>query len=370
MIGLPTGTPWLWVAPLGVALVLGLLVTPAAIAAAVRFGVIDQPLGLKLHKRPTPLLGGVAVYVAFAVSALLFLPLGGPVLGILAGGFVAVVVGIVDDRFSLPPLVHLAGQTLAAVVTVVAGAGVIRHVSIPWAAANYQGSWEIPLALGVPFTIFWLVGMMNTVNFLDGLDGLSTGVGIIAALLLALWATYSNHYVAHLSGGWHHADLLLPLMLAGGLLGFLPYNWNPARIFIGDSGAMFVGMALATLSIIGPDKIGTALLILIIPVLDVAWAIVRRQMRGRSFLAGDKQHVYHRMIELGMSHLATVLSLYALCIALGALDLLLTKLYKLIAFALLGALTIGAFVWLEIAGSRQATRAKNSPDTRPASQAT
>jgi UDP-GlcNAc:undecaprenyl-phosphate GlcNAc-1-phosphate transferase len=359
-------TPWFWLAPLLIAGALGLLATPIVRWLAIRFDVLDWPVGQKIHKHPTPLLGGVAVYAAFAMATMLFLPIGGPVLGILAGGAAAVTVGILDDRLRLSPLVHLAGQTLAATVTVVAGVGIVRNVSDPFAAANYQGSWHLPVVLGAAFTLFWIVGMMNTVNFLDGLDGLSAGVGTIAALLLAVWAAQPQRYIAHPSAVFHHAELILPLILAGGLLGFLPYNWHPARIFIGDAGALFIGQALAALSILGPAKIGTALLILIIPVLDVAWAIVRRQLRGRSFLTGDKQHVYHRMLELGMSHLATVISLYALCIVLGMLDLVLVKLQKLIAFAVLGLLAAAAFVALEVAGNRReaaAQRHKPAPRT-------
>ncbi len=335
---------------------------------AKRLGVIDQPIGMKIHKAATPLLGGVAVYIAFAVACFLFLPIAGPVLGIVAGGFVAVAVGVLDDRISLPPMIHLAGQALAAVVTVAAGLGVVKYISIPWAAANFNGSWHVPLLVGAIFTLFWIVAMMNTINFLDGLDGLSTGVGIIAALLLAVWAAHEHHFIAHPSASFHHADLILPVVLAGALFGFLPYNWNPARIFIGDSGAMFVGLALASLSILGPAKIGTALVVLCIPVLDVAWAIIRRHLHGRSFLTGDKQHVYHRMLELGMSHTSTVVSLYAVCILLAVADLTLLKLEKLIAFAVVTILTVCAFVVLEKAGNKRQRRLNQSKPAPEPSQ--
>jgi UDP-N-acetylmuramyl pentapeptide phosphotransferase/UDP-N-acetylglucosamine-1-phosphate transferase len=192
--------------------------------------------------------------------------------------------------------------------------------------------------------------MMNTVNFLDGLDGLATGIAALAALMLAVWATEKQSLLVPVTA--HHVDLVLPLALAGALLGFLPYNWHLARIFLGDSGAMFIGLALAGLSIIGPAKLGTAMLVLIIPVLDVAWAIVRRRVRGRSFLSGDKQHVYHRMMELGLSHTSTVLLLYFLCLALATLDLTLHKAQKLVAFLLLAAAMGAVFILLEIRASR------------------
>jgi len=353
VFSLSTHSAWLWITPLIVTVGVALVLTPFAIRAANRFQVIDRPLGLKIHKKPTPLLGGVAVYIAFVIGAVLFLPLRGPVSGIIAGGAVAVIVGVVDDRFSLPPLGHLAGQVLAAVAAILAGVGVVKTISNPFASTHqilsFQGNWEVPTALGVAFTLFWIVGMMNTVNFLDGLDGLSSGVGIIAAAMLGWWA--ASHDVT----AFHHADLILPILLAGALLGFLPFNWSPARIFIGDSGAMFVGLALGGMSIFGTPKLAAALLVLIVPVLDVAWAIVRRALHGKSFLTGDKQHVYHRMIELGMSQRATVLSLYALCLILGMLDRLLIRLDKLIAWLAIAFLIGVAFIALEIAANRKRT---------------
>jgi UDP-GlcNAc:undecaprenyl-phosphate/decaprenyl-phosphate GlcNAc-1-phosphate transferase len=351
LISLSTHTPWLWLAPLVVSLIAGFLLTPLAIRAANRLQIIDRPIGLKIHKLPTPLLGGMAVYIAFAIGAVLFLPFAGPVSGIIGGGAVAVAVGVLDDRFSLPPLVHLGGQILAALVAVAAGVGVVKKISNPlastYAIAFQHGSWSVPTILGLLFTVFWLVGMMNTINFLDGLDGLSSGVGAIAAIMLAWWAV--THHVT----AFHHADLVLPIILAGALLGFLPFNWSPARIFIGDSGAMFVGLALGGMSIFGTPKIGTALLVLTIPVLDVAWAILRRLLHGRSFLTGDKQHVYHRMIELGLSRQVTVVLLFALCIMLGVLQLSFSRRDKLIAWLVVAVITGLAFLILEVRGNRR-----------------
>jgi UDP-GlcNAc:undecaprenyl-phosphate/decaprenyl-phosphate GlcNAc-1-phosphate transferase len=311
---------------------------------AIHFGNIDRPVGLKIHKHATPLMGGVAVFGAFVVASLVALPLSHPVVGLLAGGCVAVCVGVLDEKFSLPPLVHLLGHITAAAVAIVAGLGTISSISLPFASLITPG-YRLPAAVGLGLTVVWLVGMMNTINFLDGLDGLVTGVSAEVALLLAIWASESDRFF--LPASLHHEDLLLPLALLGALLGFLPFNWHVARIFLGDSGAMFIGLAIGSLAIVGPAKLGTALLVLIIPVLDVAWAIVRRQLRGRSFLAGDKQHVYHRMLEFGLSHTHTVISLYALVALFGILDLILVKAEKFFLFLLLAAVTVGTFILLE-----------------------
>jgi UDP-GlcNAc:undecaprenyl-phosphate/decaprenyl-phosphate GlcNAc-1-phosphate transferase len=295
-------------------------------------------------------MGGVAVYAAFVIAALTVLPLIPPVKGLIIGGFVAVVVGVLDEKLSLSPLIHLAGQTAAAVIAIVTGVGVVKTISVPTAALTSPGL-KLPLILGAALTLFWLVGMMNTINFLDGLDGLATGITALAALFLAAWAAKSS--VFYIPTTPHHEELYLPLALAGALIGFLPYNWHQARIFLGDSGSMFLGLSLGALSIVGPAKLATALLVLMIPVLDVLWAIVRRQMQGRSFLAGDKQHVYHRMLELGLSHTSTVLVLYVFCLALAVLDLSLFKLGRLIAFVLLATFIGAGFVLLEIRSSRR-----------------
>jgi UDP-GlcNAc:undecaprenyl-phosphate GlcNAc-1-phosphate transferase len=323
-------------------------------------GDIDRPLGNKIHRLATPLMGGVAVYAAFAVTCFFVVPVHGPVIGVLLGGLGAVVVGVLDELLTLPPLIHLAGQIAVAVLAIVTGVGFVVHVSVPGPLT--APGLQLPAALGVAFTIFWLVGMMNTVNFLDGLDGLATGVSIITALLMATWAweAYQDHRFL-LPPSAHPADFVLPLALAGALLGFLPFNWHVAKIFLGDSGSMFLGFSLAALSIVGPTKLGTALLVLIIPVLDVAWAIVRRQIRGRSFLSGDKQHVYHRMLDLGLGHTQTVLMLYGLCIALGGLDLWLLKLQKLLAFVALAVVAGSLYVVLEVRANRLAVNSAEPP---------
>jgi UDP-GlcNAc:undecaprenyl-phosphate GlcNAc-1-phosphate transferase len=268
-----------------------------------------------------------------------------------------VLVGVVDEYRSLRPLTHLGGQIVAALVAMAAGVGIVHHVSAPSSLAS--PGFELPALAGFLFTLFWLVGAMNTVNFVDGLDGLAAGIACIAALLLALWARDPHRYLLPVTP--HREDLILPLALAGALLGFLPFNWHVAKIFLGDSGSMFLGLAVGALSIIGPAKLGTALLILLVPVLDVAWAIVRRLLRGRNFLQGDKQHVYHRLMELGVSSTQTVLLFYLLCVALAVLDLSLLKIQKIVAFILLAACTIAAFAVIEVRATMRESQRRDRP---------
>lgn len=309
-------------------------------------------------------MGGVAVYLAVALAALAFLPPSAPVVGLLTGGLAAVVVGLFDEYRPLPPLIHLGGQVAAAVIAVAAGIGVVHHISLPTTGLTSPG-YQLPFLVGAVATVFWLVLMMNTVNFLDGMDGLAGGVGGLAALLLAGWALEPHPYLPFTTP--HHEDIILPLALAGALFGFLVFNWHPAKIFLGDSGSMFIGLALASLSIVGPTKFGTALVVMMIPVLDVAWAIVRRRLRGRNFLSGDKEHIYHRMLHLGIGYRTTIFLLYFLVLALAILDLALSKLDKLVAFIVLAVVMSAAFVVVEIRASRRRAATAGDIGAQPAS---
>jgi len=251
------------------------------------------------------------------------------------------------------------------VVTLCLNFPVISSVSNPLVkiGAGHTSQSVLPI-IGIVFTIFWIVGMMNTVNFLDGLDGLAGGVTAIAALFLGLWEVVVPNTF---SPSHQDQNVILPLMLCGAILGFLVYNWAPARIFMGDSGAMFIGFTLGALSLFGTaPRIGTALLILIVPIIDVAWAIVRRLLGRRSFASGDKHHIYHRMLDLGLSRRAVVLLFYGLCIVLGLIDLKLYRGDKVIAFAVVAVLAASGAVALEARGRRVASRAAATPVTNGA----
>jgi len=362
---------------LGVAFVLAVLLVPFSMRLARRLGVIDRPVGDKIHLRPTPLMGGVAIATAFLITA------GGwhvwtvlhehkpnvALTGLLIGCALAAALGIWDEIRTLPPRVHFLGQVGVVVVTLFLNYPIISHVSNPLQKISLHGTANlaVPGVVAVLFTVFWIVGMMNTVNFLDGLDGLAGGVTAIAALFLGLWG------VVIVGTGYAPAydsqNVILPLMLCGAILGFLVYNWAPARVFMGDSGAMFIGFTIGALSLFGTaPRIGTALLILIVPIIDVAWAIVRRLLGRRSFASGDKHHIYHRLLEVGLSRRAVVLLFYGLCIVLGLIDLKLYKGDKVIAFAVVAVLAAAGAVALEVRGRRVSSRAAApGGDYRPSS---
>lgn len=360
------------------------LLVPLGIRLAWKLDVIDTPRGFKIHRKPTPLMGGVAMAAAFLLTVLVIRPLfdhNQALIGLLVGCAGAAVLGFADEVFTLKPAVHFLGQVVVVVLAMAAHFPLVETISRPLGKVTPEsiqhGSIYLSTLLGFGpennvlvttiagglFTAFWIVGMMNTVNFLDGLDGLAGGVVAIAAVFLALWEVIVTG--SGFAPTYQDQNVYLPLILAGAILGFLCFNWRGV-VFMGDSGSMFLGFTIGALSIFGPVKLGTALLLLIIPITDVAWAIVRRALGRQSFASGDSRHIYHRMLELGLSRRTVVLLFYALCIVLGVIDLNLVKGAKIVAFVVVAVLTAAGAVMLEVLGRRhEASRRALSASPRP-----
>lgn len=287
-----------------------------------------------MHTEPKPYLGGLAIFAAFAVAVLAGGGLKEPkVAGILLGGAMIVLLGVVDDRFRLSPKVKLAGQIVAAAVLVY-GFGVhIERIYSP------LGNRYVDFGLfSGPLTIFWIVAFTNVVNLIDGLDGLAAGISSIAALTLLLVSMKQD-----LPGA-----IVLTAALAGAAIGFLRYNFNPAKIFMGDAGAMFLGYTLAAVSVHGVLKttatigIIVPVLALALPIFDTAFAIVRRLATGRSIGEADRDHLHHRLLRLGLSHRNTVLVMWAISASLGLSAVAITEV------SIFQALIIVAIVMLAI----------------------
>ncbi|MBN1485344.1 MAG: undecaprenyl/decaprenyl-phosphate alpha-N-acetylglucosaminyl 1-phosphate transferase [Chloroflexia bacterium] len=334
-------------------LLLSALLTPLARRLGQRAGWHVRSGDRHIHEGAIPRSGGLAMVLALSGMLLLLLrwpierPAGESIrIGLLAlGSLLAFALLLWDDIREMAPWPKLTIQFGVAAVAVLpyflapqqepAPGFVITQVQNPLASLLGGETIYLPLLLAVPLTFFWIVGMMNVGNVLDGLDGLAAGVTAIAALLMFLHTFLLKQY----------SLAPLPLALAGACLGFLPYNFHPARIFMGDSGAMFLGYALAILSIIGGAKIATALLVLGVPILDVAWRIIFRLSQGRSFAQADREHLHHRLLDLGLSQVQIVLLFYVFCGGFGALAIFLPKgLYKLYALVLIG-LGISALLW-------------------------
>jgi len=318
-----TDVNWLALA-IGAPLVL--VMTLATRTVARRRGWMHQPGPDRIHAKPVPRLGGVAMYAAFVVVALVVAyPYDLALAGLLGGATVIVAVMVVDDIRGLRPRDKFLAQLVAAAIPLACGIR-IDAVSNP-----FGGVIDLPLVIVVPFTLFWIVGMMNAINFTDGQDGLAGGVSTIAALVLVV-----------LSSRLGLPDVAtLALALAAVALGFLPLNFYPASIIMGDSGSHFLGFSLAVIAILGPAKIATAMLVLGVPILEVAWSIVRRVAQGGSMSTRDARHLHHRLWEAGLAQPVVAVFYYVVAGGLGVIALLVERVNKVYAFVgLMGLLLV------------------------------
>ena len=304
-----------------IALGMALIVTPGVIAFARRTGALDKPDARKVHERPIPRIGGIGIYAAFMVSILvqlLFIELTPEfmtsIIGLMVGGTIIVVIGIIDDYCDLPAKVKLLGQIIAAAVLVIVFDVRIDFITDPLGDFIYLEFFAIPA------TIFWIVGLTNTVNLIDGLDGLAAGVSSIAAVTIFLVAMEEGSpFVA-----------MVTAALAGAAVGFLYYNFNPARIFMGDTGSMFLGFMLAGISVVGAVKSAATIALIVpilalgLPILDTTFAIVRRARNHRPIFKPDKGHLHHRLLARGFTQKQAVLLMYVVSALFGLCALALT----------------------------------------------
>jgi UDP-GlcNAc:undecaprenyl-phosphate GlcNAc-1-phosphate transferase len=334
--------PWLLVALVAAAAIC-LVLTPVVRRVAIRFDAVDRPGHRRINTSPVPRGGGVAVAVSFIVVALglvavnaivrfVSIPLSvdwRDLLGLLVGGALAAGFGVIDDALDLRARWQFGGQ-LALALFAIAFGFVVEFVNNPFGPEVVH--FVKPFAIA--FSVLWIAGMINSINFIDGLDGLSSGISLIAALtlgIISLTTQVNQPFVA-----------VLCFALAGSLLGFLRWNFHPASIFVGTSGVMFLGYTLALLSILGTAKVAVAMLVLGVPIIDAFWIIVRRVAQGRSPFSPDRGHLHHRLLDIGLSHRQTVLLIYGICIGLAVLAMLLSGATQLYAF--IGVLVGSGFV--------------------------
>lgn len=320
-----------FIVPFAVAAGMSLLLTPWVKRLAFRLRAVDQPGDpRRIHKTPTARLGGVAIYLAIVVPTVLYLGISRQIIGLLLACTVLVLVGVVDDIRGLNPFVKLGWQILAACLALAGGIG-ITAISNPLGGIIDLQWGKFAVDLGeihfnvIPIanilSILWMVGMVNVVNFSDGLDGLATGVSGIAALAL---------FVISVRIG-QTGTAMLALIVAGACFGFLPYNFNPARIFLGDSGAYTLGIVIAMLAIYSGSKLATAALVMGFPILDGVWTVLRRLHRGVSPFKADRLHLHHMMIDAGLHQRMAVLILYALAAVFSLVAVSTDSRFKLIA---------------------------------------
>jgi UDP-GlcNAc:undecaprenyl-phosphate GlcNAc-1-phosphate transferase len=326
------------------AFVLALIVTPLSARLGHALKLTDHPGGRRAHRGEISRLGGMALFagfmgagvLVFGLSALqIWPPIGAEdrklLTGVLIGSTVIFAFGLWDDWRELsawPQFVAQFGVALIAISFDI----IIERVTLP-----IFGFKIFPLWITYPLTVFWVMGMINTVNWLDGLDGLAAGVTAIASLLFAIHAYRLGQTTV----------FLFPLALAAACLGFLPFNFYPARVFMGSSGSMFLGFALASLSILAPAKVATALLVLGIPIVDVAWVMITRWRQKGDPTQPGRDHLHYRLLDFGLSQRQIVVLYYTFCATFGLMALLIeVRLFKLMALGVMGTLTLALLWWL------------------------
>lgn len=302
------------------ALVVSFLTTPVVKTFAYKVGAIDVPKDARrMHKVPIPRLGGLAIFMGFMVSILLFVNIRGnqQMQSILLGAVVIVVLGVVDDIMALPAGLKFVVQIVAALIPAMHGVTILAF-SNPNIFSD-RLYWVLG-GLSVPFTVIWIVAITNSVNLIDGLDGLADGVSAISATtMLVIALLYSEAQVA-----------IVMAALVGACVGFMPYNLNPAKMFMGDTGATFLGYILATMSIQGLFKYYAVIsfvvpfLILGLPIFDTSFAFIRRIAHGQSPMHADRGHIHHRLIDMGLSQKQAVATLYVIAAILGLSAVVLT----------------------------------------------
>ena len=318
-----------------IAFVLALTLTPLFRSLAHRLGVLSYPNERSVHKKPIPYFGGIAIYISSVVAILAIGPQDKSTQqGIIWGGLIILIVGILDDLYSLKPWQKVLGQLASAICVVALG------VDITFIKDPFTGMFRFLGILAVPVTIMWVICFENVINLSDGLDGLAAGLSGIAALVTVFASTKAGLPAVSLAAA----------AVAGSVFGFLPYNFHPASIFMGDAGAMYLGLVLSVISVQGLVKSTIVLsvlgpiLALLVPISDAAFAIVRRRASGKPVSGADHDHIHHRLLDLGLDHRQAVLAIYLVSGVFGVLGLSSTFLPVKSSTTIAGLAVVGLFI--------------------------
>ncbi|MFA9559332.1 glycosyltransferase family 4 protein [Evansella sp. AB-rgal1] len=290
-----------------------LLLTPLVKKFAIKIGATDKPNARKVHEKIMPRLGGLAIFISFLIGFLILTPDSSYAWPILIGAFIIVITGVLDDMYELSALIKLTGQIAAAVV-VITGGLYVEFINLP-----FDGVLQLGI-LGIPLTLLWIVGVTNAINLIDGLDGLASGVSSIVLLTITIIAAMKGDLFI----------VALASILLASNLGFLFFNFYPAKIFMGDTGALFLGYMISVISLLGFKSITLyslliPVVILAVPISDTLFAIIRRLVNKQPLSAPDKSHLHHCLLRLGFSHRTTVLIIYGISAIFSVSAILLTQ---------------------------------------------
>lgn len=312
-----------------IAIVISFLLTPIMKKIAFSVNALDIPKDKrKIHKKPIPLLGGVAIYISFLITMLIKKgSLDSAEIGIILGATIIVIGGLIDDLKDIKPWIKLCFQLLAAIVLVIFGVKMVG-ITNPLPAGR---SFLNLRYFSIPITIFWVVGITNALNLIDGLDGLAAGISFICSVTIFI--------IAILNG--RHEAALLTAIVSGSILGFLPYNFNPASIFMGDTGAQLLGFLLSAISLEGTIKSATTFAIVVpvlafgLPIYDTLFAMIRRKVNGKPIMQADRGHLHHRLLDMGLSQKQVVIIMYLISGILGGISIIAMQISTTRAYFLL-----------------------------------
>lgn len=326
-----------------VAFVAAILLTPLVKRLAFRLGAVDAPNYRKVHARIMPRLGGLAIYLAFMIGILLLKFVtnfqSDYLYAILIAATIIVITGVIDDMRELSAKAKLVGQIAAACIVVFVGDIQIVNINLPF-GGELDFGW-----LGIPLTIVWIVGITNAINLIDGLDGLAAGVSTIALMTLAVMAMIMGNGIV----------IAMAAILAAATIGFLFFNFHPAKIFMGDTGALFLGFMISVLALLGFKNVAVIsfvipVIMLGVPISDTFFAIVRRLRSGKKWSDPDKSHLHHRLLDLGFSHRQTVLIIYAMAAMFGVAAIIFSMAKVWGAILLITVILVAIELFVEIIG--------------------
>ena len=325
------------------AVIISFVMTPLARRLAIRVGALDVPKETrKIHNKPMPYFGGLAIYVAIISCMFVYMPHNSTNYYIMAGATIIVLAGVIDDMYDMPAKVKLLIQILAALIAIKGGVQ-IHFITNPLSETGMSYLFN---GLSFIITLFWIVGITNTINLIDGLDGLASGVASIAATTLLFTAARLGH------------DFIVMqcAIIAGASLGFLPFNFNPAKIFMGDTGSLLLGYMLAVTSVSGMVKSVAAIALAVpvfalgLPILDTAFAIIRRYLNKKPIMEADKDHLHHKLMRYGLNQRQTVLVMYFISMLLGSVSVIIADTEPFIGIMVATIVVIVAFFLAKKAG--------------------
>ena len=317
------------------ALIISFILTPPARKLAFKVGALDVPKDpRKIHKKPMPYFGGLAIYVSIISCMFVYMPHDKVNVSVMIGATVIALTGVVDDMYGMNAKLKLAMQIIAALIAIYGGVR-IHFITNPLSATGIS----LLSNLTIPITLFWIVGITNTINLIDGLDGLASGVASIAATTLL--------FTAALEG--YDFIVMQCAIIAGASLGFLPFNFNPAKIFMGDTGSLLLGYMLAVTSILGMVKSVAAVTLVVpvfalgLPIFDTTFAIIRRYINKKPIMEADKDHLHHKLMKIGLNQRQTVLIMYFISMLLGLAAIIVSDTDPFVGFAVVVVVVFSIF---------------------------